>query len=50
MDRLLRLLIKLFISFSGLTKPLSRIGIGKYEEWTPGQKLKLLMERMRSIS
>ena len=43
MDRLLRLLIKLFISLLGLTKALSRIGICKYEEWTPGQKLKLLI-------
>lgn len=43
MDRLLGLLIKLFIFLSGFTKGLSRIGIGTYEEWTPGKKLKLLM-------
>ena len=43
MDRLLGLLIKLFIFFSGFTKKLSKIGIGAYEEWAPGKKLKLLM-------
>ena len=43
MDRLLALLIKLFIFLSGFAKPLSRIGIGTYEEWAPGKKLKLLM-------
>lgn len=43
MDRLLGLLIKLFIFFSGFTKGLSRLGIGTYEEWAPGQRLKLLI-------
>ncbi len=43
MDRLLSLLIKRFIFLSGFTKCLSRIGIGTYEEWAPGKKLKLLM-------
>ena len=43
MDRVLGLLIKLFIFFSGFAKELSRRGIGTYEEWVPGTKLKLLM-------
>lgn len=43
MDKLLGLLIKLFIFLSGFTKKLSKIGIGAYEEWAPGKKLKLLM-------
>ena len=43
MDRILELLIKLFIFCSGFTKRLSRLGIGAYEEWAPGKKLKLLM-------
>ena len=43
MDKLLGLLIKLFIFLSGFTKKLSGMGIGAYEEWTPGKPLKLLM-------
>ena len=43
MDKLLVILIKLFIFLSGFTKKLSRLGVGAYEEWAPGKKLKLLM-------
>ncbi len=35
MDKLLVLLIKLFIFYSSFARKLSRLGIGHFEEWTP---------------
>ena len=43
MDRILELLIRCIIWFSGFTKSLSRLGISRYEERQPGEKLKILL-------
>lgn len=43
MDRALCILIRLFILLAGFSKPLSEFGMGTYEEWSPGKKIKLLM-------
>ena len=43
MDRLLTLLIFLLTALSRFAKPLSRWGLGVYEQWQPGQPLKLLL-------
>lgn len=31
------------LNFPGFAKPLSKLGLGSYEEWAPGKKLKLLL-------
>lgn len=43
MDRILTLLIKAIVFLAGFSKKLARMGIGSYEEWAPGKKLKLLL-------
>lgn len=43
MDKLLRLLIYALVYLAKYTARLSRIGIGNYEEWSPGKKLKVLL-------
>ncbi len=43
MDRLLRLLIYVLVWLARYTRRLARMGIGNYEEWRPGKKLKLLL-------
>ncbi len=43
MDRVVEWLIRRIIWFSGFTKILSRIGLGRYEEWQPGRKMKILL-------
>lgn len=43
MDRILEILIRIIIFFSGFARPLARIGIGDYREWTPGEKIRLLL-------
>ncbi len=43
MDRLLTILIQLYILRARLSRTLSRLGIGSCESWQPGQKLKLLI-------
>lgn len=43
MDRLLCLVIYIIAALAGFTKLLARLGICSYEEWQPGQKLKLLL-------
>ena len=37
------LLIDLITFLAGFAKPLARLHIGAYEEWTPGQPLKILL-------
>ncbi len=43
MDWIISVLIKVIVFFSGLSKPLSKLGIGSYEEWTPGKKIKMIL-------
>lgn len=43
MDRILTLLIQIFILRARLSRVLRRLGIRSYETWQPGQKLKLLI-------
>lgn len=43
MDRILCLLIELLTALSPLAKPLSRLGLGTYEQWQPGEKIKILL-------
>lgn len=43
MDRLLRLLIYALVYMAKCTRRLSHIGIGNYEEWSPGKKLRVLL-------
>ena len=43
MDLLLSYIVRLVVWFSGIAKPLSRIGLCRYEEYTPGQPLKILL-------
>ena len=43
MDRILCLLIYLITAISRFSKFLARLGIGSYEEWEPGKKLKILL-------
>ena len=43
MDYLLYLLILLITKFSKISRPLSRLGIGTYDQWVPGKKLKILL-------
>lgn len=43
MDRILCLLIYLITAISRLSKFFVRLGIGTYEEWKPGKKLRILL-------
>jgi polysaccharide pyruvyl transferase WcaK-like protein len=43
MDRFLSFLIRIIVLFSGLARHLAKLGIGSYEAWEPGEKLKLLI-------
>lgn len=43
MDRLLGLLVRILVWLAGYSKRLARIGIGQYDEWHPGRKLKILL-------
>ncbi len=43
MDRLLRLVIYFLVNLAKYTKKLSQLGIGHYEEWKQGEKLKVLL-------
>ncbi len=43
MDKIIKCLIYFLVYLAGFTKKLSQAGIGKYEEWTPGKKLKVLL-------
>ena len=43
MDRILSILIKAVVFFAGFSKPLARIGLGSYEEWKPGKRIRLLL-------
>lgn len=43
MDRLLSYLVRLIVWLSGFAKPLSRMGLCRYDEWSEGKKLKILL-------
>ena len=43
MDRLLDILIRGIVWFARFSKTLARIGIGQYEEWQPGRKMRILL-------
>lgn len=43
MDKILAYIVRLVAWFSGFAKPLSHLGLYRYEEYTPGQPLKLLL-------
>lgn len=43
MDRVLCLIIYMIAFFARFSKRLARLGIGRYEEWKPGRKLKILL-------
>ena len=43
MDMLLAVLIHMLVALARFTKLLSRVGIGQYDEWKPGCKLKILL-------
>ncbi len=43
MDLILCFLIYLITAFSKFAKPLAKLGLGNYDEWTPGKKLKVLL-------
>ncbi len=43
MDRVLLFIIDLFVCLARFTKILAKAGIGHYEEWKPGEKLKILL-------
>lgn len=43
MNRLLSYIVRLIVWCAGLAKPLARIGLGHYEEWQPGQRLRILL-------
>ncbi len=43
MDRILCFLIYVITFLARFAKPLSKIGIGNYEEWSPGSRLKVLL-------
>ena len=43
MDLILSYIVRLVVWFSGIAKPLSRIGLCRFEEYTPGQPLKILL-------
>ncbi len=43
MDKILYLIIKLVVAFSSFSKAFGTIGIGSYDEWKKGKKLKVLL-------
>lgn len=43
MDRLLALIVRVVVWLSGFARPLSRLGLCRYEEYTPGSPLKILL-------
>ena len=43
MDRLLSYFVRLIVWLSGFARPLSRLGLCRYDEWKPGQRLKILL-------
>ena len=43
MDLILSYIVRLVVWFSGIANPLSRIGLCRFEEYTPGQPLKILL-------
>ena len=43
MDKVLNLLVHFFASVSRFSKVLAHLGIGRYDEWKPGKKLKILL-------
>lgn len=43
MDWLLCLLIRCIAWISKFSRPLSRLGVGEYDEWKAGEKLKILL-------
>lgn len=43
MDKLLAMIVRLVVWFSGFIKPLARLGLCRYDEWRPGQRLKILL-------
>lgn len=43
MDFILSYIVRLVVWFSGFAKPLSRIGLWRFEEYAPGQPLKILL-------
>ncbi len=43
MDIILSILIRIIVFFSRFSKPLAKLGIGSYEEWKEGEKLRLLL-------
>lgn len=43
MNRLLAYVVRLIVWCAGLVKPLSRLGLMRYEEWQPGQRLRILL-------
>ena len=43
MDRILAYIVRLVVWFSAFMKPLSRLGLCRYEEWRRGERLKILL-------
>lgn len=43
MDRLISCIVRMVVWLSALAKPLSRLGLFRYEEWHKGQPLKVLL-------
>ncbi|MCR4743687.1 MAG: hypothetical protein K5894_00475, partial [Lachnospiraceae bacterium] len=43
MDIILCFIIYLITAFSRFAKPLARLGLGRYDEWAPGKKMKVLL-------
>ena len=43
MDRLLAIIVRLVVWLARWVKPLSRWGLCRYEQWTPGTPLKILL-------
>ncbi|MBQ3827971.1 MAG: hypothetical protein II812_07450 [Prevotella sp.] len=44
MDRLLSYFIRLIVWFSRFAKPLSHIGLFKYDEWSKGKPIKTIYQ------
>ena len=43
MDLILAYIVRVVVWLSGLARPLAKLGIGRYESYTPGQPLKILL-------
>jgi len=43
LDRLLSYIVRFIVWLSGFAKPLSRLGLCRYDEWSEGKKLKILL-------